>query len=127
MTPVSYPGEPDSRYDSPEMLRRLASLLPFAVLVGGQACSQALAPSTRTTEPVASAKTADSSDVECRVDADCVCGVDRKTDLCAIGPIERVDPTRQCPDACGGPTGMMVQACESGRCKNVYRPRPARS
>ena len=106
------------------MFWRRASSLSLAVL-GSVACSQAAAPSARATEPAPSTTAA--SNAECRIDSDCVCGRDRKTDACASGPIERVDPdpARHCPDFCGGPDGKMVQACESGRCMNVYRSLPA--
>ncbi len=53
---------------------------------------------------------------ECTVDRDCVCGVERSTGACAVGPASRVDDDRPCPDFCTGVDGRTRVVCEQGRC-----------
>ncbi len=53
---------------------------------------------------------------ECARDEDCVCGIDRSTGACAIGPAGRVDTGRQCPDFCAGVGGQLRVVCDHGRC-----------
>lgn len=53
---------------------------------------------------------------ECSHDEDCVCGIDRSTGACAVGPAERVDTGRTCPDFCGGIGGQLHMVCDRGRC-----------
>jgi hypothetical protein len=52
----------------------------------------------------------------CQVDADCACGVNSATRACAIGRVECIDITQQCPDFCTGITGRLRMACVNQEC-----------
>ncbi|HEY1959863.1 MAG TPA: protein kinase [Polyangiaceae bacterium] len=56
---------------------------------------------------------------ECSADADCACGVSKASGMCAVGPVTRIDTSRQCPDYCLGFDGNLTTACRAGRCVNV--------
>lgn len=53
---------------------------------------------------------------DCQRDDECLCGIDRSTGACALGPASRVDSARQCPDFCGGIAGQLRVVCDHGRC-----------
>jgi serine/threonine protein kinase len=58
---------------------------------------------------------------ECVADADCGCGVDKNTGVCAVGPLTRINTTRTCPDYCEGFGGGIYMTCHAGRCMRGQR------
>lgn len=52
----------------------------------------------------------------CQTEADCVCGVDKKTGKCAFGNKQFIDSSKQCPDFCGGIYGKFRIRCVSNVC-----------
>ncbi len=91
-------------------------LVPLAPEPTAEATSSASAPTAlRVTHPFV----AHASQRECSVDADCGCGVSKSTGVCAVGPLERIDTSRRCPDFCEGFDGNFVTTCRAGRCINA--------
>lgn len=58
----------------------------------------------------------------CRTDADCACGVDKKTGECAFGNKAYIDTSRQCPDFCTGIAGNLRIKCVNNLCTSVPMP-----
>jgi hypothetical protein len=61
----------------------------------------------------------------CSTTSDCDCGRDVASAECALGRKECIDPSRPCPDFCGGIAGQLRLACVDGQCRLVS-PAPER-
>lgn len=55
----------------------------------------------------------------CTTDTDCACGVNSSTRACAIGRVECIDTSQQCPDFCTGIAGNRRIACVNQQCTEV--------
>ena len=55
----------------------------------------------------------------CQSDADCVCGVDKKTGQCAFGNKNFIDTSKQCFDFCTGFAGQFRIKCIDNLCQPV--------
>ena len=55
----------------------------------------------------------------CTVDSDCGCGINKKTNVCAIGNVQNINTETQCPDFCSGIEGNLVIKCVENKCSQV--------
>lgn len=59
------------------------------------------------------------SEIYCRQDKDCACGININTGDCFYGNKKYVNTQKQCPDFCSGFAGNLISKCVNNECKQI--------